>query len=354
MVGEVEGKLFIQAANVHTGGGQFLLNALLQVVANGRDVVAVLDTRMVTTSQSPDNLKVRRVQPSVWYRLKAEWWLARNVEKGDIVLCFGNLPPLFRLRGRAVVFVQNRYLIDAVSLGNFPVRTRLRLTIERLWLFWKAANARAFVVQTPSMQTLLQSSKLVRNMPVHVLPFVNQSKRYERVRHQHNGHADADAFIYVASGEPHKNHRRLVDAWSLLANEGLLPSLWLTLDTRIHADLCLWVDQQKSRLGLRIENLGVQPHGEIVRLYTKAMALIYPSTFESFGIPLIEARQAGLPVLASELDFVRDVLDPEQVFDPYSSVSIARAVKRFLCIREDALPLMDASEFLKRVMKECA
>jgi hypothetical protein len=65
---------------------------------------------------------------------------------------------------------------------------------------------------------------------------------------------------------------------------------------------------------------------------------------------LIEARQANLPVLASELDFVRDVLDPEQTFDPESSISIARAVKRFMGVNEQPLPLLDAARFLASVL----
>jgi glycosyltransferase involved in cell wall biosynthesis len=86
-------------------------------------------------------------------------------------------------------------------------------------------------------------------------------------------------------------------------------------------------------------------------MYNQVGALIYPSTFESFGLPLIEARQAGLPVLASELDYVRDILDPEQVFDPESAISIARAVKRFIAIDEPPLSLQDAAGFIKHILE---
>jgi len=47
---------------------------------------------------------------------------------------------------------------------------------------------------------------------------------------------------------------------------------------------------------------------------------------------------------------VRDVLDPEQTFDPESPISIARAVKRFMGIDEHALPLLDAKSFLDHVI----
>ena len=117
--------------------------------------------------------------------------------------------------------------------------------------------------------------------------------------------------------------------------------------------MCQWIDLKKSKAGLQIENLGKLPHDDILKLYIQADALIYPSTFESFGIPLIEARQAGIAVLASELDFVRDVLDPEEVFDPQSMISIARAVKRFKGWDESALRLVNAPDFLKFVMNEC-
>jgi glycosyltransferase involved in cell wall biosynthesis len=75
---------------------------------------------------------------------------------------------------------------------------------------------------------------------------------------------------------------------------------------------------------------------------------------ESFGLPLIEARQAGLPILASELDYVRDVVDPEQTFDPDSPMSIARAVKRFLGVEVTPIPLLSASQFLESVFNKPA
>ena len=68
--------------------------------------------------------------------------------------------------------------------------------------------------------------------------------------------------------------------------------------------------------------------------------------------PLIEAKQAGLPILASELDYVRDVLDPDQTFDPNSDISIARAVKRYLGIAEEPLPLQDANGFLDYILSK--
>lgn len=336
--------------NVHSGGGFVLLRALLQALPGDRAVVALLDARMRTPGHLPANLTTCSINPSLWQRLKAEWRLSKKATKHDTVLCFGNLPPIFKLRARTIVFLQNRYLLETVSLSDFSLKHRVRLTIERCWLRWLSRNASVFIVQTPAMSRLLATSGLARGKPIHILPFVDANTGYKRSNAPRTSHEATHDFIYVASGEPHKNHRRLVEAWILLADEGIYASLWLTLDPRAHPELCEWIDNQKKNYNLRIDNLGSLQHAEILRRYTQVRALIYPSTFESFGLPLIEARQAGLPVVASELDFVRDVLDPEQVFDPTSKVSIARAVKRFLQVEEAALPLLNAKEFMEAII----
>jgi glycosyltransferase involved in cell wall biosynthesis len=285
------------------------------------------------------------------HRFVAERWLADNVASGAVVLCFGNLPPLFKLRGHTAVFVQNRYLIENISLNGFPLRVRLRLAIERLWLSKRLMNADEFVVQTPTMKRLMEIKTRGR-VPISVLPFVADPRGYTRSLSQKKDQKDIDYdFVYVASGEPHKNHRRLIDAWCLLADEGMFPSLCLTLNEIRFPELCRLIDEMRYQYGVKVTNAGGLPHHDVLELYKKSMAAIYPSTFESFGLPLIEARQAGLPVLASELDYVRDVLDPEQTFDPESAASIARAVKRFLVLHEEPLPLQDAARFIEHLLE---
>jgi glycosyltransferase involved in cell wall biosynthesis len=343
-------KLFIHATNVHQGGGRTLLEALLNVLDVNTEFVLTLDERMPIPPHLTNDIRVKRIKPSVSKRLKAERWLARNVTSEDTVLCFGNLPPLFKLRGYAIVFLQNRYLIDDAPLNRFPIRVMLRLALERFWLDSKMLNSSEFIVQTPSMQTLLER-KTGERVPVRVLPFVAQPRGYARsLKPLNSGKDMAIDYLYVASGEPHKNHRRLIDAWCLLAEEGLFPSLCLTLDEIRFPELCRLIDEMRCQYGVKVTNAGELLHRDVLELYKKSMASIYPSTFESFGLPLIEARQAGLPVLASELDYVRDVLDPEQSFDPESSVSIARAVKRFMGKDEQTLPLLNATQFMDCVL----
>jgi glycosyltransferase involved in cell wall biosynthesis len=339
--------LIISAPNVHLGGGLSLLSALLGAIGEDFRGCLVLDERVQLPKGFPRSVIAHRIRPSIWGRLRSEWYLRKRSEIGDSVLCFGNLPPVFRLRGKVLLFLQNRYLVEPRSLKGFPFFHRLRITLERLWFRWGKRNVTHFIVQTPSMRRIVEKNL---RMPSTVLPFSKNPKGYTRVMNASRERTNAmHGFLYVASGEPHKNHRTLVEAWTLLAEEGIRPGLCLTLDENRFSDLCGWIEDKIRHFGLNVTNVESISPEDLERVYKESLALIYPSDFESLGLPLIEARCAGLPILAAERDYVRDAVDPEETFDPGSSVSIARAVKRFLGIPEKPLPVMDAREYLSKV-----
>lgn len=339
--------LIISAPNVHLGGGLRLLLALLGAIGEDFRGCLVLDDRVHLPKGFPRNAIVYWIRPSIWGRLRAEWCLRKWTGGGDWVLCFGNLPPVFKLRGRVLLFLQNRYLVESKSLRGFPLFHRLRITLERIWFGWGKRNVTRFIVQTPSMQRAVERNLRMTSV---VLPFSKELEGYTRAIDAPRGTTKTKhGFLYVASGEPHKNHRNLVEAWTLLAKEGIRPGLCLTLDKSRFSDLCRWVEDKAKDMDLNVTNVGSISAEDIKRVYKESLALIYPSDFESLGLPLIEARCAGLPILAAERDYVRDVIDPEETFDPGSPVSIARAVKRFLGIPEKPLPVMDPREYLSRV-----
>ncbi len=351
-----EQKLLVHATNVHQGGGRTLLDALLKLPLKP-GTTALLDARMPLPPTMPATTTVVRVKPSVPGRLLAERRLRVLARPDDVVLCFGNLPPLFDVAGHVVVFVQNRYLIDDVSLAELPFWSRLRLWVERIWFRMRAGTVDEFVVQTPSMKDTLARHLLnIKTKPelcLRIQPFVSGESQSRQAKADGANESSAVYdFMYVASGEFHKNHRRLIEAWILLAQEGYRPSLALTIDIAEFADLCDWIEVQKQIHHLHIENKGVLPTSQVADLYKCSGALIYPSTLESFGLPLNEARNAGLAVLAGELDYVRDVLDPDETFDPNSAVSIARAVKRFMRIEEPALQIVDAGTFVASLWRD--
>ena len=340
--------LIIHAPNVHQGGGKALLLPLLQAAGKQAAVTALLDNRMEVPEELSRAVTIVRITPTILGRLAGEWTLRRLVRDTDIVLCFGNLPPLFRINGRSIVFLQNRYLVDGCSLGGFPLRVKLRLMVERLWLRLCGTHAESFIVQTRSMR---QAAVHALGRTVEVVALLPDSSGYERRRiEKDRGRAAVYDFLYAATGEPHKNHLNLVEAWKLLASEGLYPSLCLTVSEADYPGLFRIIEQAKADHKLNIHNVPAPSWSDMQRLYDHSQALVYPSMVESFGLPLIEARQAGLSIIAAELDYVRDLIDPEETFDPRSPQSIACAIKRFIHVPETTPTILTSDAFVSQLL----
>lgn len=344
------GKRLLYAPNIHQGGGRALLLPVLEALKDVADIAFVLDARMPLPKGVRLAGQVYRVKASLFSRLRFEWCLPSLINPDTLLLCMGNLPPLFAHEGVQQVFVQNRYLVDDVSLNAFPLSVRIRLMIERWWLKSNASYVNQFIVQTPTMQRLLKN-RLDQN--AEVLPFADIGVNVEpepcsdsKMRYD---------FLYVASGEPHKEHAALLEAWVKLADVGEYPSLCLTLDANRFPDLCASITTAVKQHDLKITMCGECSYAEVQQLYRQSAAMIYPSSFESFGLPLIEAAMAGLPVLASNASYVHDVIEPSASFDPASPQSIANAVQRFT--RTPAklkIELLDANHFLTHVFNRDA
>jgi glycosyltransferase involved in cell wall biosynthesis len=342
-------RLLIHAPNVHQGGGKTLLLALLGAGKRRSSISAVVDARLEVPSDLDESVIVARVNPGVVARLLAEWRLRTLMTGTDALLCFGNLPPLFSVPGHVVLFLQNRYLVRGRSTRGLPVRVRLRNQAERVWLRTCLTRTSTVIVQTASMAREVQEELGVEAV---VLPFaVHQpASAPQRPNTDPPSTGQEVDFLYVASGEPHKNHGNLLAAWRLLATDGMNPSLCLTVSETSFPTLCGEIDEARRSHGLNIENVGAIPAARLEELYARSRAIIYPSRFESFGLPLLEAEARGLPVIAAELDYVRDLVDPIESFDPESPVSIARAVRRFLGRGETRAPILKPDEFLDRLV----
>jgi len=336
------GRLLFYAPNVHTGGGLVLLQALLADWPADLPMLAWLDARARDQLPLPAAARVHWVQATPLSRLAGESSLAREARTGDRVLCFHGLPPLLPNPAENVVFLQNMHYLGNIDLSESTRWVRWRQRFEQTLFRLGRGRVAGYWVQTPTMARELRAWWPGMPTPVNVLPY---ARPIEAPLPTGDRRWD---FVYVADGEPHKNHRTLVEAWKLLADEGLRPTLALTLPARNSA-LSQWVRAQAERHGLGIEDLGFLPHAEVMSLYGRVGALIFPSRGESFGLPLFEARELGLPILASERDYVRDICQPVQTFDPDSALSIARAVRRFLGSNSPTVAPVSAAEFLRAI-----
>jgi glycosyltransferase involved in cell wall biosynthesis len=137
----------------------------------------------------------------------------------------------------------------------------------------------------------------------------------------------APYLLTVATLEPRKNLGSLVDAFALLADTGL---------SLVVAGGAGWGEQpQLDRPG--IVRLGRVDDAELARLYRGAAAVVYPSRFEGFGMPITEAMASGAPVVASAHPSMDDAAGDAAVrADPESPQAIAGAIREAIA-RSDEL-----------------
>lgn len=343
----------IYAPNIHTGGGFILLKEIIAAWPETKPTILFLDERVRDDLTFPYFFKeVNWVFPSILSRLFAELKLWKIGFRSQIILCCNGLPPLFPSSAKVISILQNVNYLRNNALIKFTKRVTIRLFFERF--IFRIFNSRInqYFVQTQSMKNELirwrENKNLIADFSCIVMPYSSNLYDYSCIESSMS--VRNWDFIYISDGVAHKNHRNLFEAWVLLAKDGIFPTLAVTLSKRDTALENLMVNLCDAS-GAKIENLGQISHSEVLTLYKNSKALVYPSFQESFGLPLIEANFFKLPILAPELDYVRDVCNPVQTFDPSSPLSIARAIKRFLGITNENNQIHTAADFIEKILK---
>jgi glycosyltransferase involved in cell wall biosynthesis len=126
--------------------------------------------------------------------------------------------------------------------------------------------------------------------------------------------------LFPARVWPHKNHARLLEAFALLRSRQ--PDLRLVLTGG-------GTERLAGPTG--VDARGPVPHTELVRLYSTAACVVFPSLYEGFGAPPLEAMACGAPVAASNRTSLPEVCgDAAVLFDPESPKAIAAGIAQAL------------------------
>jgi glycosyltransferase involved in cell wall biosynthesis len=347
-------RVFLSAFAVHFGGGLVLLKALVQGLGTSLEDALIDDRARRDVPVDPGTVRVRYVPRSLVARFVGLMAQASRTRRGDVLFCFNSLPPLRKPLGRVVNYVQAPYIVGADPQVRYQWLSALRQWIERIWFRAGVANCDEVWVQTPTMAHAIRAA--YPGTVVQVVPFVDDQLAEALGAHSSHGVAPesqasfaAHSFFYPADGVAHKNHSNLLKAWALLAADGRFPQLLLTLRPDEMDAAVLGAGLRKGDLP-SVTNLGRLPRQRVLDRLGQSSALIFPSRAETFGLPLLEARALGVPILASERDFVRDVCEPAHSFDPNSPASIASAVQRFV---QGRVPLtgkyFSAGELVRRL-----
>lgn len=133
--------------------------------------------------------------------------------------------------------------------------------------------------------------------------------------------------LCVSTLHPHKNLLRLIGAYGRKKRDFQLILAGLR---GFHAEA---IEQLVEEMVLRdcVQITGWVHREKLYSLYRRAGAFVYPSTFEGFGMPVLEALAAGIPVACSDIPPLREVAgDAALYFDPFNEDEIASAIERIM------------------------
>lgn len=143
---------------------------------------------------------------------------------------------------------------------------------------------------------------------------------------------DGPFILYTARLEhPGKNHVRLLEALALLKQRGHLSHKLVLAGSRWNGTEV--IEDTIAKLGLQHDVVitGFVENRLLPELYAAADVFVFPSLFEGFGIPLLEAMATGTPVCAANVSSIPEVVgDAALLFDPLNTDDIARQLQRLL------------------------
>jgi glycosyltransferase involved in cell wall biosynthesis len=211
------------------------------------------------------------------------------------------IPPVDRPPAATTVLdVQHEYLPEFFSRAELAYRRRVYR--------WSVRRSRLVItISRHAAQTLVERLGLPeeRVRPIHL-------------GIDHTGFRPDDGerepfLLYPALGWPHKNHARLFEAFGALRRQ------------RPELELVLTAYQGPVPDGVRA--LGRVSLEELAELYRRAAALVFPSLYEGFGQPPLEAMASGCPVACSNAASLPEVCgDAARLFDPTAVDAIVEAV----------------------------
>ena len=257
----------------------------------------------------------------------------------DVLHSLGTTSPLAGRTPRVVTIHDLIYLHFA---GDFPASSRLAL--QRLV---PLGARRASRVIAPSEATKRDVVEHCRVDPsrVDVVPegggMDDSEPTPEADLRTRFGLGNAQVVLTIAPPLPHKNLDRLLEAHRAVAGPDGGPMLALVG----HAG------REGERLRGRIRELGLEGRvritgwvsdGDLEGLYRLAACCAYPSLYEGFGLPVLEAMRRAVPLACSNATSLPEVAgDAAEYFDPHDTGSMAAAIRRVLDDRERARELVE-------------
>lgn len=305
-----------------------------------------VDSARAVTAAAPfanDYVNVRQFGPA-FYPLWEQWLLPRQALKDrvDVLYCPANTAPIFLPAPikLALTIHDVMYLLPQGQLPTSPSLYQRLGRHYRRWVVPKAAR-RADLIVTDSqfsrrdilqylghslstsaaaiqVVTLAAAAEYGPQLPENVALGLAQLK------------VKPPYILGLGAIDPRKNTTRLIEAFAQLKNHS--QKLVITgLDPAAQAYFGKLAQQYGLNLGNDVILLGFVSERELAALYAGATLLLYPSLYEGFGLPVLEAMACGTPVIASNTSSIPEIAGKAALLiDPTDITAMSNTMQRLI------------------------
>lgn len=306
--------LLLDSLYINSGGGKILLNLIVEYLhSNSIDTHFLFDERVRSDYDYIPIQSKTFCAPSL---IRRHLFYKNNRDKFKSVLVFNNIPPTVKLNCPVYTYFHNILYLNVNFFDNFSLFVKSKV----ISLFIK--NTDKWVVQSNFVKNSLCNSWDIKLNDVLILPIFDDTKIKDEYFSKSKKNSKIN-YLYVSDGHIHKNHLRLFEAFEKYHSLNNNCTLVVTI-----SDLHFKLKQRILKLiqsGVPIIDIGFVSQNELMAHYFNADVIIFPSLHESFGLGLIEATKFNLPIMASNLPYVFEVVEPNITFDPFSSQDIYSA-----------------------------
>jgi glycosyltransferase involved in cell wall biosynthesis len=321
------------AIGQHLTGNETYIRNLLTCFANldrESEFVAYV-SRSSAFALVPSHFQTRLVSENPFMRLGVDLTRKLRQDRPDLVHVQYTAPI-----GCPVPVVVSVHDVSYLEHPEYFTRFRswqLRQTVKRT----VRSAARVFTPSEFSKQAILRAYALPEEKVMVMPNAVSSSFRpvpRETSQRWVRAHRDYSFPFMLTVGDlqPRKNHLRLIQAFEeILRSNPNLPHHLVLVGKETWFSDTVRTAAQKSPAGGRIHFTGFVEDDELLRLYGACDLFVYPSLYEGFGLPILEAMACGRAVACSNSSAMPEVADSAALlFDPQSVPEMARAMRDLL------------------------
>ena len=329
----------IDAIYIHDLGGKLLLQYFIDELDKKhlKGFYFLLDER-IKLKNIPHNfqfLKASERNRKIFY--------FKNERKFSKIFCFSNVPPPYKTKIETYIYFHNDLILDTRKT-KFNIKTKLIFLLKRFYIKWLNDKKFKWIVQTEYLKIKLGNAFRIKTKNIYVLPFYFDKFEKKSLEKTSN------SFLYVSGFLPHKNHLNLIKAF-IKASSVFKNKIYLNVTLKTNDFKVLMAPFKFLPSNLIIKNLGQLDREQIEIAYGKNENLIFPSLKESFGLPLIEATLKGLNVICSNLENVKDVVEPSFTFNPTAVDDISNSIIKTLTLKDIKKPKLNSFNMIDDLIK---